>query len=296
MFRSSITVIVLTSLLLLAKPALAEREVATTAESKAVVALLQQKQYKAGYERALAQKDANPNSAEAHYVFGWAASDMAQNSGMFSALGYAKEIRAGFERAVALDPKHIEAMRGLIQFHMQAPGIAGGDEDQIEPLLVKLAAADPAAALRLRAGLKMSEKDLSGAEVLLKQALAMNAADGDALGILVGIYQQKNRLNDAKPFIAAGLAKAPNDFKVRYQAAKLSALSGAELEAGLAHVDAVIAAKPKGISIAGANWRRGQILEKLGRKAEAIASVELALKEGDNKEIKADLARMKKSG
>jgi tetratricopeptide (TPR) repeat protein len=296
MFRSSIPIVAFTAFLLLTQPAFAEREIATTAESKAVAALLQSKQNEAAYDRAVAQKDANPNSAEAHYIFGWAAGAMAQSAGMLSKIGYAKEVRKGFERAIELDPKHTQAYTGLIQFHMQAPGIAGGDEDQIEPLLVKLAAADLPAGLRARAGLKLSEKDYAGAERFLKQALAINAADGDALGTLLGTYQQTNRMAEVGPILALALAKAPNDFKVRYQSAKLAALTGQELAEGLAHVDAVIAAKPRGISMAGAHWRRGQILEKLGRKPEAIAAVELALKDGENKEIKADLARMKKSG
>jgi tetratricopeptide (TPR) repeat protein len=280
----------------LTSPAHAEREVATTAESKAIVALLQQKNPDDAYDRAEAQRDANPNSAEAHFIFGWSAGDMAQSSSVFTKLGYAKEVRSSFERALELEPTHVEAITGLIQFHMQAPGIAGGDEAQIPKLLTQLASFNPGAALRFRGSIQMSKKDLPGAEALLKQALALNAGDGDAVGVLIGLYQQTNRLSEGKAVVAAALLKAPADFKVRYQAGKLAALTGQDLEGGIAHLDAVLVAKPRSVPIAGAHWRRGQILEKLGRKADAIAALELALKANDSKEIKADLARMKKAG
>lgn len=72
----------------------------------------------------------NPDHAEAHYWWGAANGQTASNASIFSAPGYAKKCREAFERVLELDPGHMEAREGLIQFHLSAPGIVGGDRDR----------------------------------------------------------------------------------------------------------------------------------------------------------------------
>ncbi|MBL4789384.1 MAG: tetratricopeptide repeat protein [Kordiimonadaceae bacterium] len=72
----------------------------------------------------------NAAHAEAQYWWGAANGQTAQNASIFSALGYAKKSKKAFEKAVELNPDYLEARGALMQYLLQAPGIAGGDKDE----------------------------------------------------------------------------------------------------------------------------------------------------------------------
>lgn len=65
----------------------------------------------------------------------------ASNS-IFSALGYAKKAKQSLETAVTLAPDEVGVYQALMQFHLMAPSIAGGDMDEAEKLADKIATLD----------------------------------------------------------------------------------------------------------------------------------------------------------
>src|SRR4051812_20274064 len=71
------------------------------------------------FEKAVAQ---NPKSAEAHYLLGSAYGSQAQKAGIFGQASLAGKTRDEFEKAVELDPNHLDARFGLLQFYAFAPG------------------------------------------------------------------------------------------------------------------------------------------------------------------------------
>ena len=284
--------------LLLSSAAYAQSKLATTALSREVVALMQAQNFDAALEKAQAQVDSNQNSAEAYYWLGAANGRLAQTSSIFSKLGYAKAVRSAFQRAAELDPKQIEARMGLIQFHLQAPGLAGGDEDLVPALVQQISAIDVGAGFRAQAIVKQIGDDPAGALALYRKALAYNPADVDALSTIVGLLSTEKKIAEAETLVMAALAKEPSNLKIQYQKAKCAALGGTDPAGGLTIVDAILAAKPaiEGLSIAGAHWRRGQILARLGRKAEAIQALERSQAlDNSIKEVKAELALMRNS-
>ncbi len=282
--------------LLFANSAFAERIMATQPETIEIDRLLDANELDAAYDKAEAYAEAHDSSAEAHYWLGSAAGSMAGSVNFLSAAGYAKQIKVEFEKAAQLDPTLIEARMGLIQFHQQAPGIVGGDEDQIPILLAQISALDKAAGLRATAGVRLFDEQFAAAEALYRQALSMDASDADSLAAMVGLLCKDKRFAPAAELVKAALAKAPDAPKIRYQSGKFSALSGTDLVEGLANLDALIALKPtpKAVSEAGLHLRRGQILAFLNRKPEAITALERAQQIEPMKEIKAELARLRK--
>ena len=52
------------------------------------------------------------------------------SSSIFSALGYAKKAKKSLEKAVEIAPEEVAVYQALIQFHLMAPSIAGGDMDE----------------------------------------------------------------------------------------------------------------------------------------------------------------------
>lgn len=285
-------------LLILSQLAFAQSRLATTPESKEILRYIRAKDYDTAYEKAQAQAEALPNSAEAFYWLGSVNGALAQTSSIFSKMGYAKGVRKAFERAAQLDPKMQEPRFGLIQFHLQAPGIAGGDEDLVPGLIQELSTIDKGAGLRAQAIVKLIKKDPEGAKALYRQALAFNPADVDALAQMVGSLDPLKDATEIDALIKAALVKAPDDLRVQYQQGKWAAISGKELDAGLVLLEKIAQTTPEpdGISMPGLHWRRAQILEKLGRKDEAISALQRSIAlDSSIKEVKADLARLSKS-
>ena len=52
------------------------------------------------------------------------------SSSIFSALGYAKKAKESLEKAVEIAPEEVAVYQALMQFHLMAPSIAGGDMDE----------------------------------------------------------------------------------------------------------------------------------------------------------------------
>jgi len=244
------------------------------------------------------QAEAQPDSAEAHYWLGAAHGSMATRVNMLSAAGHARKLKAAFERAIELDPKHVEAVLGLMQFYLQAPGFMGGDPEAATELAEGLDAVSKVAGHRGRAIVKRVGKDEAGAIAELKSALAIEPANPDVVAALVSIYSAKQNWNDYKAVVDAALAAAPDDARTRYHVGRHAAMSGTNLDAGLAELDALAAQKPapKLISEAGLHWRRGQILQKLGRADEALVAVRRAASiEPDSKDIQKTLDELTKA-
>lgn len=77
------------------------------------------------FEKAV---ELRPNVADYHYQLGGAYGQAAATAGMLSRMGLAKKARAGWERAVELDPNFIPARFALLEFHVMVPAMLGGDE------------------------------------------------------------------------------------------------------------------------------------------------------------------------
>lgn len=74
--------------------------------------------------------DVNPNNADYQYILGAAYGREAQSAGIFRKAILAPKVKAAFQKAVELNPRHTEARIGLAQYYKQAPGIMGGDEKE----------------------------------------------------------------------------------------------------------------------------------------------------------------------
>jgi tetratricopeptide (TPR) repeat protein len=75
-------------------------------------------------------KLAKPNEANYYYKYGGALGMKSLEVNKFKALGMIGEVRSSFEKAIALNPKHLEARWALIELNLQLPGIVGGSESK----------------------------------------------------------------------------------------------------------------------------------------------------------------------
>lgn len=81
-----------------------------------------------GYYKKL--KQLNPSEANFYYKYGLALGMKTKESSKFKALGMIGEVKESFEKAIALNPKHIEARWALVYIYIQLPGIVGGSESK----------------------------------------------------------------------------------------------------------------------------------------------------------------------
>ena len=77
------------------------------------------------YENLMLEESRNANY---HFKYGGALGMKALGINRFRALTYVRDIRKAFEKAVDLDPNHIEAHWALVEYYMQLPEIIGGSE------------------------------------------------------------------------------------------------------------------------------------------------------------------------
>ena len=75
-------------------------------------------------------KKVKPTEANYYYKYGGALAMKSLEVNKIKALGLVSEIRSSFEKAIVLNPKHIEARWALIELNLQLPGIVGGSESE----------------------------------------------------------------------------------------------------------------------------------------------------------------------
>jgi len=73
-------------------------------------------------------KQLNPKEANYYYKYGGCLGMKAKDCNKFKALGMISDIKSSFEKAIQLNPNHIEARWALIELYLQLPGIVGGSE------------------------------------------------------------------------------------------------------------------------------------------------------------------------
>lgn len=77
-------------------------------------------------------KKLKPNEADYYFKYGGALGMRAQIGGKWVALGLIGDIKESLEKAIKLEPNHIEARWGMIEYYLQLPGFIGGSEKKAQ--------------------------------------------------------------------------------------------------------------------------------------------------------------------
>lgn len=230
------------------------------------------------FERAIA---ADGSVADYHYWLGTALGVEAQRAGKLKQAMLGKRAKSEFETAVRLDPRHIPARQGLVQFHTLAPGVIGGSMGKAREQAAELLKLSPFHG-HLAAGMVAERsKDDAGARREYEAAIAAapDSANGYiALGLL---HQRASRWDDAFAAYDRLQRVRPNDTAVLYHIGRAASLSGKQLERGAQALDRYIANPPRdatAYNVSRAHQRLAAIREREGRRDLARQQLELALK------------------
>jgi tetratricopeptide (TPR) repeat protein len=233
------------------------------------------------FEKAVAQ---NPKSAEAHYSLGSAYGSMAQKASLFSQASLAGKTKDEFEKAVELDPNHLEARQGLVQFYTIAPGFMGGSYDKAFAQVNEIRKRDPLMGHRSAAFIYSHQKktDLAKNEYLAEvKEFPRSARAHLDLGLL---HISQKDWKAAGDEFAAALALDPAYMPTVFRIGQLVVLSNGNLAHGEEMLRKYLTYTPKNDEppVARAHYWLGQIFEKQGKKAEAKASFAASLKLNPN--------------
>lgn len=278
-------------------------------------------------ERAVA---AAPNDPHAHYALAQVSGMRTQSASVLKQPGLAKRFRKEAEQALAIDPNHEDALRGMIEFHRQAPGIMGGDRKKAAAYLDRLMHRNPTVGWLAKAEWATDDKDSVEAENDLRKAvaagndvsarialanwliqpwrkpdeaerLAREAIDAEPWRVggwsllAVGLAHQK-KWSELESTLARAEAAVPGHLNPHYQAARVMITERLDAVRAEALLRRYLAVEPEigAPSFAGAQWRLGQALELQGRKPEARAAFETAARLDPKLEgAKKDLKRLK---
>ena len=221
-----------------------------------------------------------PNNSQAYLMLGSAYGSRIGQVGMFSQMSMAPKLRDAFEKTVALDPNNLDAREALVQFYLQAPAMIGGGKDKANLQVNEIAKRDVARGHLARAQVFMSEKNNTAALKSYEAAYAAKPSDKN-IRLALGIgYQIAERWNDAFKHFRTWTAQDDKAGSAWYQIGRTSAMSGLQLEEGIAALQKYLLMPHGGNDPQNKNayHRLGQLYAKVGKKAEAKAALQAALK------------------
>lgn len=106
----------------------------TYAEAEQATGKAAEKKREAAQERFERAADLQPGHADGQFWLASSSFERIDDVSMLSKMSLASQGRKAFEKAIALDPNHVGARVGLMQFFSQAPAIAGGSMDKAKAL------------------------------------------------------------------------------------------------------------------------------------------------------------------
>jgi tetratricopeptide (TPR) repeat protein len=278
-------------------------------------------------EKAIA---AAPRDPDAHFALAQVCGMEAPRASTLRKPGLASRFKKEAEATLALDPDHDAATAAMIEYYRVAPGFLGGDKKKAAALADHLVQIHPTSGWLEKADLAASDKDTAQVEACFRKAvevgheprakvalagwlatpwrkpdeaerLAQEAVEAEpwrvsAWAVIAGCQALQKRWTDLDATLAAAEGAVPGNLGPHYQAARAILAVKTEPTRAEALLRRYLTVEPEigQPSHAGAHWRLGQALEQEGKKPEAIAEIQIALKLDDSLEgAKKDLKRLK---
>ncbi|HQR67055.1 MAG TPA: hypothetical protein PLB02_06650, partial [Thermoanaerobaculia bacterium] len=127
--------------------------------------------------------------------------EKARRASVLSAYGPARKARTAWEKAVALDPDNVAARSDLVEYHVRAPGIVGGDRAEAKRQADEILKRNPARGHLAWGTIFEAEKDDAGAETEFRLAAETAGADaGDRVRgwwRLARLYERQGKKPEA---------------------------------------------------------------------------------------------------
>ena len=273
-----------------------------------------------------------PGHSWAHLALADAYSRKANSAGMFEKIHLAKAIKSETDQAVASDPRNTDALEGLMHFYLEAPGIMGGSRSKADDTANRIMAINAAEGYIAKAYIALHQKEFDKMENLRLKAVEANPKSYNALigvaslyasdrwksvdkavdyaqraiqvdpsrasgySLLAQIHAQLEHWNDLDQIIAKAEKAVPDNLGPMFAAGRVLVMSGKDNPRAEGYFRKYLTQEPEAgyPPLAAAHWRLGLVLEKEGKKQEAIQEMQIAVQmKPDLKEAQKDLKRLK---
>ncbi len=220
-----------------------------------------------------------PQSSNAWLWLGNAYGRKALSANLLSKAGWAGKCRGAYEKAVELAPANPDARFALLQYYAQAPGFLGGGIDKAQAQVVELEKIGPAWGHMGRAILLAVDDKTEEAVAAYRDAVLAEPGNFRALLGLISIHLAAKQNTQARAVVDAALARDSKDPVALYMLGRIAVEDGQRIDEGLQGLDAylALAERPYELPVAAAWWRKGLLLEKVGRKDEAVDALKRAV-------------------
>jgi tetratricopeptide (TPR) repeat protein len=276
----------------------------------------------------------DPKNVEYRWQVAQVVGEQASSASVFKQMGLAKRYKREVEAALALNPKHTGSLMGLMEYFNRAPGIVGGDKKraaeipaeimavnkvdgwiakvrllqqqsplpagEIEQAWVQAVQADPA---RYEPHVNLASIYTGGTpprwELAEKEALTAKKIDADRTtpyAVLAAVYVSSERWPELDAVLAEAEKKIPDNLTPYLRASGVLLTSGKDLPRAERYARKYLSQdpEPNSSSPAVAHWRLGLILDKEGKKPEAIGELQTATKlDPKFEQAQKDLKRVK---
>jgi len=234
-----------------------------------------------------------------HLWLGRAYGVQAQKGSKVKAIFRAKKVKNEFEKAVKLDSINLDARLDLMQYYIQAPGIAGGDKKKAQKQAEIIEKMDPLyGAYAWGAFYWQGEKDFDKAETYLRKAVELDTSSTYSATYQLGFFlQQQKKYHKAAEVFEKLYNEHPDQTGALYQVGRTYLLAKDSLEKAEKCFKQYLQVEPKkgDPDWAAAHWRLGMVYDLQGKTDLAIAELEEALKlDPNNENYKKTLKEIKK--
>lgn len=196
------------------------------------------------------------------------------------------------EKAVELDAAQPRAYQELIGFYANAPAMVGGSTDKALQWCDRLTEVDLLRGKLERAQVYVTKGDEAEWRSLFAELIKTHS--DPTLNYRYGMALQSVEAYESA-CAQFEQAMASGHLPSMYQAGKTRVIGSFELPQAIELFDRYLEAQPDSIDLAaGAWWRKGQAMAKLGRTEEARSCFETSLKINDDETVRADLKRLAK--
>ncbi len=195
------------------------------------------------FEEAAEQAPAN-----ASYQF-WLGRTFGAQATAGGALGRglaARRSKSLFEKALELDPEHLEARYGLLRFHLLAPRLLGASREEARRQAKEIDRRDHYAGRLAWAAIHEADEDWRAAEAAYENALVLRPGAPDAVLRLVWLCQRQKRFAKAFTTLDSLLRVFPEHTLALYETGRTAAFSGLRLESGRQALEAYLQHRPRG--------------------------------------------------
>ncbi len=273
-----------------------------------------------------------PSKADYHLTLAELQGRLAQQSSMLKQAMLARTIHRELETAFQLEPSNLDARWGLLQYYWLAPAIVGGDKAKARTMAVDIGKLNAAQGYVAQAVLAADEKRPADVERNYRKAIELDpknydarislaqfyAADDqrkydqaeeqfraatkinptriDGYTGLAAIYAQRGEWPQLDAILADSERQISDNFQPFYEAGLALLNNGKDLARAERYLRKYMGQEAEGnaASLPEAHWRLSQVLDREGRRPEAIAELNTAVRMNPYFEpAKKDLKRMR---